>query len=430
MSDKLKPTLLVIDDSSFMRLRMIKIFSSIFNIEEASDGEMGLAKITGRGFKIDLVLLDINMPGISGIDVLKALNKSGLFQSLPIVVFSAEEQLQLEALNNGAWDFVSKEEAPQILRARVKNVFDRSLMSRVKKENALINNVLLNIINYSQDLIFEWNIKNDSMFFIGNISEKLKVEPNLNLFSKALDDCLFIYSSDIELFKSSIAKINTIVKYVNEEIRIILSSGEVRWCKFTFFGEFSDDKQLEKIVGIAADVDVFKKAIDAATDKAEHDSLTGLVNRVAYKNFYELVFKQKINSAMLLIDVDSFKLVNDSIGHLGGDYVLKLVAKRLKKCFRDTDCVARVGGDEFAVIMSDLNNKFNLIEKSNQLLSVMREPFEYEGKKLYQYISAGIIFLPKVNDLSYLEAYKLADNALYKSKENGRNQYTLVERNN
>jgi diguanylate cyclase (GGDEF)-like protein len=430
MSEKSKPTLLVIDDSGFMRLRMKKIFYSLFQIEEASDGEEGLAKITGRGFKIDLVLLDINMPGISGIDVLKALNKDGGFQSLPIIIFSGEEDLQLEALNNGAWDFVSKDEAPQILRARVKNVFDRSLMNKVKRENALINNVLLNIINYSQDLIFEWSTLNDSMFFIGNIADKLKVDSSLSSFNELLDEGQFIYPPDIGLFRSSIDKIKIENRYTNEELRIVLDSGEVRWCKFTFYGEFNKHDNLEKIVGIASDVHAFKEAIDAATSKAEHDALTGLVNRVAYENFYEVVSNLRVNSAMLLVDVDSFKSVNDSIGHIGGDFVLKLVAERLKHCFRDTDCVARVGGDEFAVIMSDVKSKYNLIDKADKLLEIMREPFEYEGKVLHQYISAGILYIPKTEKLDYLEAYKLADKALYESKENNRNRYTVVERNN
>lgn len=428
MSERIKPTLLVIDDSGFMRLRMKKIFSSFFNIEEAVDGTEGLAKIIGRGFKIDLVLLDINMPGINGIEVLKALNEDGGFQLLPIIVFSGEEDLQLEALNNGAWDFVSKDEAPQILRARVKNVFDRSLMNRVKKENALINNVLLNIINYSQDLIFEWDTLKDSMFFIGNIADKMKVNSNVNSFNQILDDGSFIYTPDIGLFKSSISKIDVDNRYTHEELRIILESGEIRWCKFTFYGEFNKYDNLEKIVGIAADVNAFKEAIDAATDKAEHDSLTGLVNRVAYENFYELVRNQRVNTAMFLIDVDNFKAVNDSIGHLGGDFVLKLVANRLKHCFRDTDCVARVGGDEFAVIMSDVKNRFNLIDKADKLLEIMREPFEYEGQLLHQYVSVGIVYISQTKKLNYLDAYKQADLALYESKANNRNRYTLVEK--
>lgn len=428
MNENKKPTLLVIDDSGFMRLRMKKIFSSFFHIEEACDGIEGLAKIKGRGFKIDLVLLDINMPEMNGIEVLKALNKDGSFQSLPIIIFSGEEELQLEALNNGAWDFVSKDEAPQILRARVRNVFDRSLMNRVKKENALINNVLLNIINYSQDLIFEWDTLKDSMFFIGNIADKLIINSNLIAFNQTLDDGKFIYTPDIGLFRNSINKINKDNRYAHEELRIILDSGEIRWCKFTFYGEFNKYNNLEKIVGIAADVNAFKEAIDAATDKAEHDSLTGLVNRAAFESFYQVVINQRVNTAMLLVDVDNFKAVNDSLGHLGGDFVLKLVASRLKNCFRDSDCVARVGGDEFAVIMSEVKSKFNLIDKADKLLDIMREPFEFEGQTYHQHISVGVIYISQTKKMSYLDAYKRADLALYESKENNRNRYTLVEK--
>jgi diguanylate cyclase (GGDEF)-like protein len=425
--DSVKPTLLVIDDSGFMRLRMKKIFSPLFHIEEAADGEEGLAKITGRGFKIDLVLLDINMPGMSGIDVLKVLNEDGRFKATPIIVFSGEEDLQLEALNNGAWDFVSKDEAPPIIKARVKNVFDRSLMNRVKRENALINNVLLNIINYSQDLIFEWDTLNDTMFFIGNIAQKMKDRNLFDSFNSTLDAGNFIYTPDIALFKKTINKLDVNNRYANEELRIVLESGEIRWCKFTFYGEFNKYDNLEKIVGIAADVNSFKEAIEAAINKAEHDVLTGLVTREAFENFYNVVRKQRVNYAMILIDVDSFKTVNDTIGHLGGDFVLKLVAGKLKNNFRESDCVARVGGDEFAVIMSDVKSKFNLIDKLDKLFDEIRKPFEYDGKQMNQFISVGVLFIPQTQKVNYYEAYKKADLALYESKEKGRNQYTLVE---
>lgn len=430
MEKNTKPTLLVIDDSGFMRLRMKKIFSSDFNVYEASDGEEGLKKIQGRAFKIDLVLLDINMPGLSGIDVLKILNEDGRFKSLPIIIFSGEEDLQLAALENGAWDFVSKDEAPRIIQTRVKNVVERSLMNKVKRENVLINSVLLNIINYSQDLIFEWDTKRDSIFFIGNISKNLRIDSEVVDFIEKLENESFIYTPDIRLFKQCIKSIDKKNHYAKEELRILLNSGEIRWCKFTFYGEFDDSNTLVKIVGIATDVHAFKEAIDEATNKAEHDSLTGLVNRAAYENYYEILNAQLINTALILIDVDNFKSVNDSIGHIGGDYVLQIVAKRLQESFRDSDCVARIGGDEFAIIMNDVKSKDSLKDKLDLLYELVRKEFDFNGRLLHQNISAGALYIDKENKLSYLEAYKAADDALYKSKSKGRNCYTIVERNN
>ncbi len=430
MSKKNKPTLLVIDDSGFMRLRMKRIFSSDFNVVEASDGEEGLKKIQGRGFKIDLVLLDINMPGISGIDVLKKLNEDGRFKSLPIIIFSGEEDLQLEALENGAWDFVSKDEAPIIIQTRVKNVVERSLTHQVKRENLLINSVLLNIINYSQDLLFEWDTIRDSIFFIGNIAQKLKIDSEVESFFSKLDEENFIYPPDIRLFKQIVKNINKENHFAKEELRIVLENDDIRWCKFTFYGEFDESSNLVKIVGIATDVNAFKEAIDKATSKAEHDPLTGLVNRAAYEKYYDFLNNQRVNTALILVDVDSFKSVNDSIGHIGGDFVLNIIAKRLNDSFRDTDCVARIGGDEFAVIMNDVKSKMNLVDKLEQLFDLMRTTFDFNGKPLFQYISVGALYIEKDNKLNYLEAYKAADDALYTSKEKGRNCYTIVERNN
>lgn len=149
--------------------------------------------------------------------------------------------------------------------------------------------------------------------------------------------------------------------------------------------------------------------------KAEHDSLTGLVNRGAFDQFAELCGHNN-RVSLLIVDVDKFKSINDTYGHTTGDSILQRVAKLLKVHFRSTDCVARVGGDEFTVIMVDVHEsaKDNIERKINSINNLLKEPDDGLPSAS---ISVGVAF----SDDGYTEElYKKADTALYYVKEHGR----------
>ncbi len=157
--------------------------------------------------------------------------------------------------------------------------------------------------------------------------------------------------------------------------------------------------------------------------KAEHDALTGLVNRGAFVQFAELYSHNDTGIALLIIDVDKFKQINDTYGHTTGDSVLQRIAKLLKVHFRSTDCVARVGGDEFSVIMVDMppSARDNIARKITSINDLLQNPDD--GLPAVS-ISAGVAF----SSGGYTEElYKQADTALYYVKENGRCGYAFYE---
>lgn len=158
--------------------------------------------------------------------------------------------------------------------------------------------------------------------------------------------------------------------------------------------------------------------------KAEHDSLTGLVNRSAFEQYIELC-SHDVNIALLIVDVDEFKQINDRYGHKTGDAVLQRVAKLLKMHFRATDCVARIGGDEFSVIVLDI--PISAKENIERKIRSINELLEYPDKKLPAVsVSVGAAF----SDSGYSEElYNRADTALYYVKEHGRHGYAFYEEN-
>ncbi len=165
---------------------------------------------------------------------------------------------------------------------------------------------------------------------------------------------------------------------------------------------------------------------DILDHQAHHDSLTKLPNRILFNDRLEQGLenakRKNINLALLFIDLDHFKQINDSFGHAIGDKFLKMVTLRLKKNIRKVDTLARLGGDEFTIIMEDLISVQDSSLLAQKILKVLAEPFNIDGRILYISCSIGISLYPQdgksVNDL-----LQYADTAMYRAKEEGRNNF-------
>lgn len=159
---------------------------------------------------------------------------------------------------------------------------------------------------------------------------------------------------------------------------------------------------------------------------ATHDGLTGLPNRVLFLDRLQMAIKknerQKGTIALLLIDLDHFKQINDSLGHPIGDKLLIQVSLRLQSLLREGDTIARSGGDEFNILIDGLSHTQPLIDIAEKLIHAFQEPFSLEGQLLYTTLSIGIALSP--NDGTTTESLlKNADTAMYRAKNEGRNTY-------
>ncbi len=164
---------------------------------------------------------------------------------------------------------------------------------------------------------------------------------------------------------------------------------------------------------------------------AEHDPLTGLMNRAALtealRRSLALAARQKWSVAVVFIDLDKFKGVNDSLGHAAGDELLRQIASRLQGCLRESDLLGRLGGDEFIVVAEALHDgPRNAIELTDKLLMQMKRPFQVEGQPLLVGFSAGIAIFPGDGDTPE-SLIANADAAMYQAKEQGRFRATLFK---
>jgi diguanylate cyclase (GGDEF)-like protein/PAS domain S-box-containing protein len=189
---------------------------------------------------------------------------------------------------------------------------------------------------------------------------------------------------------------------------------------------FTSDGSRQGLVVICRDITERKASAARIHHLAHHDSLTGVPNRVLFQERLRDALAQarrrKTTLALLLLDLDKFKEVNDTLGHHVGDQLLRAVARRLERCVRETDIVARLGGDEFAVLLTNLADADGASTVAESIIRHIAEPYLLDDNEVICGVSVGITLFPD-DGLDAQVLLKNADLALYRSKTNGRGRY-------
>ncbi|MBF0266749.1 MAG: diguanylate cyclase, partial [Gammaproteobacteria bacterium] len=184
-------------------------------------------------------------------------------------------------------------------------------------------------------------------------------------------------------------------------------------------------------MAIFTDISRLKESDKRLHYYANHDHLTGLFNKIQFENLLDQIISSAIrnnkNFALLYIDLDYFKEVNDTSGHDTGDLVLKEVSKRFQASLRKEDIIARIGGDEFTVIIDNIKENDNVLFLANKLLEAIRLPFNVGGKSFYLSLSIGIAIFP-THGHNKRELSKNADSAMYEVKNSGRDNVMLYNK--
>ncbi|TAN49761.1 MAG: EAL domain-containing protein, partial [Rhodospirillales bacterium] len=183
-----------------------------------------------------------------------------------------------------------------------------------------------------------------------------------------------------------------------------------------------------KFAGIFSDISERKKAEERIRNLAYFDVLTGLPNRRLFNDRLSMAInsakRHHQHLAILFLDLDLFKRINDTLGHSVGDRVLEEMSNRLKICMRDADTVSRMGGDEFTILMSEVQEVEDAVRLARRIIESIREPFLIEDRELFITTSIGISVFPEDGDSPEV-LVKNADIAMYRAKDLGRNSYQL-----
>lgn len=179
-----------------------------------------------------------------------------------------------------------------------------------------------------------------------------------------------------------------------------------------------------RYIGSFTDITDKKQTQELIWQQAHYDSLTQLLNRNSFTQYLSNAVTSGVPFALLFIDLDHFKQVNDTLGHKTGDELLQQAAERLKHCVRGSDIVSRFGGDEFTIILSSIDNETHITRVCHEIIHQLAKPFQLDDEQAYISASIGITQYPqdsnKVEDL-----YKFADQAMYDAKHAGRNRFAF-----
>lgn len=437
-----KPVILIADDHMPSRLLGRKYLSQEgFHVLEAESGQEAVQIF--RDQKPDIVLLDVIMPEMDGFSTCRELRTEPHGHVIPILMMTGLDDFASinHAYEVGATDFITKpinwliicHRLRYMLRANSAFVnLNKTLCDLRKSEHRLSKAQRIAQLGH-----FEYHINTNQVIWspealqiLGLSQDKLSISLE-DFFQLAhLEDRLLLEQQFLEVIEQA--------KNLHVEYRIIQANDEIKTIAAQIEFTFDETKQNPILAGTIQDVSERKKNEDKIRYLAYYDSLTNLPNRYTLEKRLAdtLKYATRYNHTMaiLFIDVNQFKRINDTLGHSAGDTLLKKVAARLRICVRDTNHIvdeqgipqqptlARFGGDEFVVLLNELQQPSDAIKITQRILSAFEESILLEGHEIYVSLSIGLSIFPN-DGVTVRSLLKSADAAMYHAKKGGRNQY-------
>lgn len=394
-----------------------------FLVDTAANGEEGLSMLENNCY--DVLLVDYNMPFFGGIDVIRALSSKGMPTPVIMVTGEGNETVAAESLKLGASDYIVKDVEMRYL-SLLPAVIDQVLYKQqlIKERNQMQEGMLESeeryrrLVELSPDGI---TIHVDGrLVFINPAGAHLLGASHADqLIGKSVFD--IVHPDYWEIAGSQIRQLQRRadkVPWVEEQfVRLdgTVMEVEVSGVEFTYKGK-------PAVLTIFRDITERKQVKQRLEHLALYDTLTGLANRTLFfdrmNQHLELAKRNDYALALLYIDLDRFKVVNDTLGHEVGDLLLQEASKRMVSCIRKVDTVARMGGDEFVGICGTIVTSEDAVVVARKILSALTAPFCIKGHDCTIGASIGISLYPA--DGSDVETLlNKADRAMYRVKQSG-----------
>ena len=426
---------LVVDDDPAVRTFVCAALEQIgLEVCEASDGSQAIEQFMSR--HPDIIVLDVMMPVMDGYTACSRLRGSVGGNRVPILMMTGLDDVEAiaGAYEHGATDFIMKPLNPTILSHRVRYMLrgSRTLDAFLRSEARLgLAQRIAKIGNW------EWQPHTGQFSASAELCRLMGIR--LQDFSGTLDAFLqAVAADDRERVEQSLRRILTDRTPCDIDHRILLPNGSDFIVNLQAEAIFDDQLKALTIVGTAQDISERKRSEREIHRLAYYDSLTGLPNRVLFKDRVTHAIaharRYQYHLALLFLDLDRFKVINDTLGHNIGDQLLKHVAERLSESIRHSDSIgrstdtdqthqlARLGGDEFTVLLTNLRDVQDASKVARRILQALARPFMVGGHEIFVTVSVGIAIFPADGD-SVDVLLKNSDTAMYHAKEQGRNNF-------
>ncbi len=340
---------------------------------------------------------------------INALRQGDLIHPMPVSTFDATADAA-KAINGLAHDLKTN-------RTELSSQYEQ-LLQEFRRLNTLLQGI--------KAIVWEVDPTTGSFRYVSAEAESLLGYPTREWL--APDFCKrHIHPNDLDWVQGFLTH-PTAANSLTLDFRIFNSEDDCLWLRMICSMEVREDSHL--LVGLLLNVTEEKLSEQRIAYLADHDPLTNLINRRRFQEKLEeqIAYNRRYNvsGALLFMDLDQFKYINDTYGHHTGDEYLRQVAYHLRKSLRETDIIGRLGGDEFAVLLPNTTNEQAIMVSNALLRTLNATEFFYEGHRTLFSASIGIVFFPKQGEKAS-ELLAKADSAMYAAKDHGRNTYCIYE---
>jgi diguanylate cyclase (GGDEF)-like protein len=429
------PLVLVVDDDEVVRLLARETLEKAgLLVEEVKDGELALAAFAR--FQPDIVLLDVMLPGKDGFAVCAEIREYPGGDDTQILMMTGLDDIESirRAYDVGGTDFITKPINWVILGYRVRYMLRASQAVESLRQNEAR---FANAQRIAHIGSWEWNVLKDELYCSEELYRIFTVDA-IGFDATYQSFLNSVHPLDREFVSTAIEEALYEKKPYNIDHRILLPDGVERIVHAEAEVSRNEDGRPVWMAGIMQDISERKRAEQQIYNLAYFDSLTGLPNRLLFKEHlgHALAHATRTNrlAAILFLDLDRFKQINDTLGHSIGDKLLQKVAECLVICVRKCDTigrgrgddlvssVSRLGGDEFTVLLTDIDTIQDAARVALRIINTVSQPFNLDGHEVIVTTSIGISLYPD-DGKDVVTLIKNADTAMYHAKDQGRNNF-------
>lgn len=425
------PGILIVDDEKTIREALVRMLEGEFHIYQAGDGREVLPLLQKAGEGISLVLLVINTPELNGLDVLLAMEDDGWLENIPVIVVSAktEPAFMTRAYELGVLDLIQMPFCHCQVRQKANNAIQ---MYAWKRENEFLQQISAAF----GEMRFLYSQERQRLEFNDQGARHLGLKRLLEFPEDR--DCLeqVVANEDVFAFlrqlqttaptsAETLSVANDLVEGDGQLVKfccLVAIGGEQRWHQIIARPLWSapPDSRWLGAVGKIEDVHYEQEHLLRLELMASHDMMTGLLNQYSAEERIAALLDAipRRRYALMLLDLDHFKQINDRCGHLYGNRILKLVAEKMLQCIGPNDLAARVGGDEFLIFVECEEDVEAQAERVFQTVTGVQ-------RDILLHFSMGVACTATGDERSYELLFSQADQALYAAKEAGRKTWKM-----
>jgi diguanylate cyclase (GGDEF)-like protein/PAS domain S-box-containing protein len=406
-----------------------------FHVEWVTELASGIERLRKGG--VEAVVLDLTLPDSRGVETFDKLFQ--VASRVPILILSEAdaEEMARQVVQRGAQDYVVKNQAVGYrLRRVVRTMIDRRATEAVVKELVLQNEVSKLTLDAIEEAVLRTDINRD-VTYLNRMAERLTGWCRAEALGRPVMDVLRITNG---ISSAAIGDAMEILKFEGSTATptaacnnciLVRRDGLEFGIEITVTPIHDQDGVVTGSVVAFHDVSAARARSLEMSRLAQHDSLTGLPNRVLFNDrlmqAISLAVRQDKQLAVMFVDLDQFKKINDSLGHGVGDKLLQSVSGRLVNCVRRTDTVSRLGGDEFVVLLSQVEREEDAAVSARKILRELAAPHTIDNKNLDISVSIGVSTYPSDGPDAESLMNK-ADTAMYEAKKQGRNNYQFFRK--